>query len=394
MNSKSKKKSKDKKKNPVNETPKAGVEEAPVTSEEASASADAKEAPNAEGPQKEIPGVASVEDREVVCPSCFRFTGTYEKCPYCGANVYKRLSVRFFRWGSLIFALVGILLLWMAARGIKAPTVKINSLEPSMSMGFVRVVGKITNEPRLHPEWKSLYLRVVDDTGELSVNAFSEIATKVFDKMSLSMGDEISVQGMVKFRGKLPKPSLLLQSPEHITIVKKGLSIKDMKTVPMTIDKVTEGHRGTKIILEGLLEKSEVLGFGAYRGVLTKDGASIVVWITPQKWKKFFNEGKQLLRQGATLQIRGLVETYYDKATKKTVLEIIPDGYEGCIVELSAPPAGTVAPTGPVDKSQDTGLSESGQPDHVKKADATAPDGSASDEAPQTDESGTNAGGE
>ena len=341
---------------------------------------------NASGSQDSVPGVASVEDKEVVCPSCFRFTGTYEKCPYCGAQVYKRLSVRFFRWGSLIFAIVGIILLWAAARGIKAPVVKINTLEPSMSMGFVRVVGKITNEPALHPEWKSLYLRVTDGSGEVSVNAFSEVAVKVLDKMTLSMGDEISVQGMVRFRGKVPKPSLLLQSPDHISIVKKAPPRKIVKPVPMKIGAVKPELKGKKVLLTGVLEKSEVLGFGAYRGVLVQDGASIIVWVSPNKWKTFLPEAKPLLKAGTAMTVRGYVETYFDKAEQKTVLEVIPDGYDGCIA-VQSPSSEESSEREATPETENSG-------DSPESADGTADSSSDEGGSSESTESGSATGGE
>lgn len=286
----------------------------------------------------DAPGIADVEDKEVVCPSCFRFTGTYEKCPYCGAMVFKRISVRFFRWGSLIFAFVGLFLLWMAARGIDAPVVKVNSLEPSMSMGFVRVEGKITNVPILHPEWKSLYLRVNDGSGEVSINAYTEIAVKIMDKMTLGQGDTVSVKGMVRFKGKVPKPRLLLQSPSHIKILKKGKPYVPKVAVPMKISDVKESMKGNKIIVSGLLSRSGVLDFGAYKGILEADGASIIVWVHGNKWKTFLPSAKALLVEGSKLTIRGYVETYFDKVKQKAVIEVVPDGYDGCVTLTGSKP--------------------------------------------------------
>jgi DNA/RNA endonuclease YhcR with UshA esterase domain len=291
---------------------------------------------------RSAPGIADVGDREVVCPSCFRFTGTYEKCPYCGAMVFKRMSVRFFRWGSLIFAFIGLFLLWLAARGIEAPVVKANSLEASMSMGFVRVIGKITNEPVLHPEWRSLYLRVDDGSGEVSVNAFSEIAVQVMDKMTLSKGDTISVKGMVRFKGKVPKPTLLLQSPGHIEIIKKAAPYVPAKAVSMEIADVKESMKGKKIVVTGLLSRSGVLDFGAYRGVLEDNGASIIVWVDGNKWKTFLPSAKALLVEGSELTVRGYVETYFDKTDQKVIMEIVPDGYDGCIKPAGAGNADSV----------------------------------------------------
>ena len=100
----------------------------------------------------------------------------------------------------------------------------------------------------------------------------------------------------------------------------------------MEIGAVKESMKGKKIILTGLLKKSIVLGFGAYKGILEKDGDSIIVFVKKYNWPNFLPAAKDLLKQGASLTIRGYVETYHDKVTQKTVMEIIPDGRDGCVV--------------------------------------------------------------
>ena len=274
------------------------------------------------------PGVPTEEDREVICPSCFRFVGTYEKCPYCGAEVYKRISVRAFRWGSLLFAFIGLFLLWMAARGLKAPLKKIYELKPTMSMGLVRVVGRVTNDPRLHPEWKSLYVKLDDGSGEISVNAYKEVAV-VIEKNGLPrQGDTVSVQGMVRFQTGGAK--ILCQAPQHMEIVKKAARPEDAK--PFKINQVTEAMEGKHVIVEGKLTKSGVLSFGAYSGTLKDETGDIIVWVEPFRWKKFPSAAKSKLATGAELRVRGKVTIYRKNDSK--VLEVVPDGQPGSITAL------------------------------------------------------------
>ncbi len=275
------------------------------------------------------PGVPTEEDKEVICPSCFRFVGTYEKCPYCGAEVFKRISVRAFRWGSLLFAFIGLFLLWMAARGIKAPLKKIHELKPTMSMGLVRIDGRVTNQPRLHPEWGSLYVQLDDGTGVVAINAYKEVATEIAKTGLPQQGDSISVQGMVRFQSGGSAPKLLCQAPQHLTFIKKAARPQDAKQ--FKINEVKEAMKGQYVIVEGKLTKSGVLSFGAYSGILKDPTGEIIVWVEKMDWPRFNSASKSLLTTGANLRVRGKVVLYYNKQLKKTVIEVVPDNTPGSI---------------------------------------------------------------
>ena len=54
------------------------------------------------------------------CPSCGRFVGPYERCPYCGADVGQRMAVRVFKYGSLVLAVVGVVSLMFNVQGRKS----------------------------------------------------------------------------------------------------------------------------------------------------------------------------------------------------------------------------------------------------------------------------------
>ena len=279
------------------------------------------------------PSVPSPEDKEVTCPSCFRFVGTYEKCPYCGAAVYKRLSVRLFRWGSLVLAFVGLGLLWMAARGIDAPMMNIHELEPTMSMGLVKVAGRVENRPRLHPEWKSLYMKLDDGTGELAVKAYSEVATVIAEQDMPRRGDSIAVEGMIRFKSGGSAPTMLIQAPQHLEYIKKVARPSDAKEYP--IAEVTEDMEGRFVVVKGELISWELLSFGAYSGTLRDETGELILWLKDYRWKQLSDDTKALLqKEGAKLKVRGRVKLFYNKKEEKNIVEVVPVEQEDAVLAI------------------------------------------------------------
>jgi len=283
---------------------------------------------NTEQAERPTEAGGGVEDREVTCPSCFRFVGTYEKCPYCGAEVFKRISVRAFRWGSLVFAFVGLVLLWLAARGIEAPLKSVSELEPTMSMGLVRIVGTIMNEPRLHPEWGSLYVQVKDPTGEVAVNAYKEVAEPLMRQAEPRQGDTVSVQGMVRFQSGNDAPKLLVQAPQHLKVIKRAPGLEAARQLP--IAQATTQMRGKPVAVPGKLVDAVEVALGAsgkaFRGTLRDEPGELIVWVETNDWPRFPAALKSLLTTGNHVDVRGKVVLYTDKKTAKTIIEVVPDG--------------------------------------------------------------------
>lgn len=275
-----------------------------------------------------------VEDREVVCPSCTRFVGTYETCPYCGAAVFKRLSVRFFRWGSLVVAFVGLICLWLAARGIDAPLVKVQDLTATMSMGQVRVEGKIVGRPSLHPEWKSLYVQIDDQTGTAMISAYDPVSREIMDTLTPAQGDVVSVQGMVRVQQGSP-PKLQVQAAKHFRMVRRAPPPEAAKAT--AVAGVTEAIRGKRVIVTGKLVRSGVLDFGAYKGILRDETGDVVLWVEPERWPRFPAAEKAQLTTDAEITVRGKVETFFDKRLSATVIELIIDGMPGCVSPAAGP---------------------------------------------------------
>ena len=88
-------------------------------------------------------------EEEVICPSCKRYVGTFERCPYCGARVPKRPSFRMLKWGGLTVAILGVLLLYADLHVSRlvvqdTPTIGISQIKPTMNFAQVYIEGKAT----------------------------------------------------------------------------------------------------------------------------------------------------------------------------------------------------------------------------------------------------------
>jgi len=66
---------------------------------------------------------------EVLCPGCGKFVGAYEKCPYCGTEMKKRMSIIFFKRAALVLAFGGLALLWFTATKMQPPLIRIGDVD-------------------------------------------------------------------------------------------------------------------------------------------------------------------------------------------------------------------------------------------------------------------------
>ncbi|MBA7620064.1 hypothetical protein ES703_27407 [subsurface metagenome] len=199
-------------------------------------------------------------DQEVICPSCGRFVGIHEKCPYCGAAVKKRMTVRFFRYGAVVVAVVGLILLYFAVRIIEIPTIKVKDITETMNWAYIRICGTLTRDAtyfiagaeearigqiseaiikqkvkikgtiinvRTFPGGRSL--KIDDGTGTVNVVMWDSLYNMIPYRQSLREGTPISVEGVVKtYRGQL---QIGLGSPTEIKII----SVSEIEPPPAQI---------------------------------------------------------------------------------------------------------------------------------------------------------------
>lgn len=135
------------------------------------------------------------------CPSCGRFVGPLEKCPFCGANIRKRLPLKFLRLACLVLALAGIAILLYAISGASTPTAKIGNVGATMNYAYVKIEGVVTRGPIYDAEQQSLRFYVADETGEIQASTFREVTEALIAARRVPMvGDSIIVEGTLRIR--------------------------------------------------------------------------------------------------------------------------------------------------------------------------------------------------
>lgn len=153
------------------------------------------------------------------CPSCGRYVGPYETCPYCGARQAPRVSLRAVKWAALLLATVGLALLWLAATRLPLPRISINQASATMNFAYVEIAGQVVRGPTYNPDSRSLSFTVADDTGEMRVWAFRDVVDELRAAGKIpGLGDRVTVAGTLRVREE--DVSLTLNAPEHLQVTR------------------------------------------------------------------------------------------------------------------------------------------------------------------------------
>ncbi len=153
------------------------------------------------------------------CPSCGRFVGPYEACPYCGARQAPRVSLRAVKWAALLLATVGLTLLWVAAVRLPLPRISIGQASATMNFAYVEITGRVVRGPTYNPDSRALSFTVADDTGEMRVWAFRDVVEELRAAGRVpALGDGVTVAGTLRVREE--DISLTLNAPEHLEITR------------------------------------------------------------------------------------------------------------------------------------------------------------------------------
>lgn len=135
------------------------------------------------------------------CPSCGRFVGPIEKCPYCGAAIKKRIPIGYLRIACLILAVLGVAILVYAASGTATPITKIGDISATMNYAYVRLNGTVTRGPIYDADAQSIRFYVADDTGEIQAGAFRDVTQELLAAQKIpTVGDKITMEGTLRVR--------------------------------------------------------------------------------------------------------------------------------------------------------------------------------------------------
>lgn len=153
------------------------------------------------------------------CSSCGRFVGPYATCPYCGAKLGGRISVRAVKLAALLLATVGLLALWWLARRMDIPTVSAASALGTMNMAYVRVEGRVTRSLSYDPTSGYLAFWLDDGTGEVRVSSYRDVTQALLAAGKVpALGDAVTVAGTLRIREEYV--ALTLNVPDHLTLAR------------------------------------------------------------------------------------------------------------------------------------------------------------------------------
>ncbi len=184
--------------------------------------------------------------KEGVCESCGRYVGAYNICPYCGARMNERVSVRALKIFSLVFTVIGVLAVYLVARNTELNEVSVASIEEDMNYAVACVNGIVSRPPSINKETKTLSFWIEDSTGDIRVASYRKDAENIqaAGKVPL-IGDSVKVCGTIRVVGG--SPYIILNAPDKISI------FPPQEPKEMAIAEITETNIGDYIKTTGVV---------------------------------------------------------------------------------------------------------------------------------------------
>jgi len=168
-----------------------------------------------------------VDRREAYCPSCGRYVGSYEVCPYCGARVRVRISLKVLAILALLLSVGGVIALYIAGKTSEAETIYIRDIEPWMNYARVKIRGYAYTSSYYDEVQGRLYFSLVDEewsynehfkTYTIMVFIYAPTAREIIElgKAPVS-GDKIEVIGTLRIRDSI---SLIVDDAEDLKLLR------------------------------------------------------------------------------------------------------------------------------------------------------------------------------
>lgn len=292
---------------------------------------------------------------ETHCPSCGRFVGTETRCPYCQTETQKRLSIRIFKYISVLISTLGLLMLLFYARNVKTPAVSIKELGPLSNFAHVKIIGYASQNANITP-WGTLSFYVyqyVDKNGkvvtdknlfesservEMKVTAYKKVAQGINKENLPSRGDLIDVEGQIRVQQQ--EASMLINSSEHLRLISKAdpnsIQAQNNSFKSGKMDAVLNSKPLTPQAITANMKKKTVKVSGLVKQVQQVENDCVIIRLEngtekglPVFVPQFTKNKLSMPKIGATLESVGTVEEYYGELEVKvfdgSTFKIIPN---------------------------------------------------------------------
>jgi len=163
---------------------------------------------------------------DAFCPSCERFIGPVDVCPYCDCDSARKPVFRFMMYGSVLLAVVGMFFLYLMAVHSEVPVVRISEITPMMNFGLVRISGVVEKDAFIRKKKdgvESVSFLVNDGSGQLRVVAYGKVACNLVNE-HLVPQEKVSVEVTGSLNVSADGYSkLVLRKTEELRIEKRAL---------------------------------------------------------------------------------------------------------------------------------------------------------------------------
>jgi DNA/RNA endonuclease YhcR with UshA esterase domain len=228
---------------------------------------------------------------ETLCPSCGRFVGAYEKCPYCGAELKKRMSLIVWKRIAVFGAVAGLLLMWLAATRMAPKLLDVAEITETYNNAIIQARGIIV-ERKLTEDRGMVKLLLADKTGKITALSFSGLA-KFRELGNLPrVGDQVELLGQVSISDQYG-PSLFINLPSKVKI------LESPSPEEASISKINDSWVNSRVTVKAGVKSPPRFG----KAIIT-DGASDLILILDES-----NLGKDIpsLQLGAGVKVTGVI---------------------------------------------------------------------------------------
>jgi DNA/RNA endonuclease YhcR with UshA esterase domain len=241
---------------------------------------------------------------EVLCPSCGKFVGAYERCPYCGTELKKRMSIVFFKRAAIVVALGGLFLLWLTATKLKPQLIKINEITPMYSNAVVEVRGTVLSTKMTRKD--DITFIVADGTGELRCQAFRG-REKMRQTGNLPhAGDMARVIGQINMTDRWGT-SLMINVPSNVEVT-------PVKSERVAIGDISEEDRGRSVEVVGEIVSAFERGGNVFMMIGDTTGViDMPMWKSDLDRIESEEHRKEITTMGREIRVRGSVGEFRGK---------------------------------------------------------------------------------